>query len=788
MPRTPCPIVALLLIAAASFAHPCHSEHPSPVSAAPALIEDLGPVRVADLAGDDVPAADLVRRIRVEKAGKSPKVTGAGACLMILMEWTDHPADQTAHPDTAYQDMMFSTGTYPTGSMNDFYLENSYGLYGVTGEASGWHTSAHLYSDFTPTNYGQVRDVVEQAIQELDPLIDYGQFDNDGPDGVPNSGDDDGFVDALFFVHSGPGREQTGDDNDIWSHAWSFYEPVATDDGVSCYRYSVEPEELSDGTQITIGVFCHEYGHVLGLPDLYDTDYSTSGIGAWGLMSGGSWNRCAGDALGSSPAHFCAWSKVQLGWLTPTVVTTDQLGVVIPPVETDAVAYRFFRHGVTTGDEYFLAVNRRPVGFDAGLTRRQIDNGLPQPEGLMIYHVDDALSGNTNERHRLVDVVEASPWFHAPDDWIEHLDGPRDSATSLWLNNYNRGDNGDTWPGRSTATADSTDWAGPRDRDRFADDTIPAAEDFSCDPTGTAVENIAISGDDVIADFRIDVDTAARISPEKSLTWDFESDDTGWLYCNSYVHRDTTQSGTCGGEGGLWFGIDDDDYDCGLGYGNNWFDFTWRAIEVESDASVTLRHHWDLEVGYDYAYVEVRCAGDPDADWYEVAAFDGFSDCVTDTWALPTAAIQACANEFGYAVLDLRLRLSTDTGWSAEDGGFCGIGWWVDEVTLNGEFVVDAPTPGLGLPALLAAPSPNPFNPSTTLAYHVPAGARRVTLAVYDQRGRRVRDLGADREDGWQERTWDGRDAEGRILSSGVYFARLDVDGAQRIRKLALLK
>ncbi len=779
---------ACSLLATPIMAHHVHPEGPSTVAADPALIERLGAERVAELAGDGSPEAELVRIVREDAAGKSLKAVGTGTCLLILMEWTDHPADQVAHPSSAYHDMMFSTGTHPTGSMNDFYLENSYGQFGVTGEASGWHTSSHLYSEITPTDYIDVRDMIATAILELDPLIDYSQYDNDGPDGVPDSGDDDGLVDALFFVHAGPGREQTGDDNDIWSHAWAFYNPVVTADGVSCYRYSVEPEELSDGSQITIGVFAHEFGHVLGLPDLYDTDYSSSGIGAWGLMSGGSWARASGQSVGSSPAHLCAWSKVRLGWLTPTVVTVDQSGVTIPPVQTDAVAYRLFRGGAATGDEYFLAENRQPLGFDVGLTRRQVDHGLASAAGLVIYHVDESRSGNADDKHRLVDVVEASPWFHGPDDWIEHLDGPRDYALTLWLNEYNRGDNGDPWPGFSVASADSTDWIGTRDRDRFADDTIPSARDVYCDPTGVTIDNIALVGQDVTADFLVSPVSASRASPGKSLVWDFETDAEGWSFCRSYVHHDVTQAGTCGGPGGLWFGVDDPEYDCGPGYGNNWYDFTWRAVGMNSNATVTLRHHWDLEPGYDYAHVEVRCAGDPEAAWHEIASFGGYSDCVTDTWALPMPAFEACENEFGFALLDLRLRLESDSGWSAEDGGHCGIGWWVDEVSVYGEFVTDAQLPGAGLPALLDAPSPNPFNPSTTLRYHVPAGARRVSLAIFDQRGRRVRDLAPAAEPGWRECAWDGRGEDGRVLPSGVYFAQLDVDGAMRIRKLALLK
>ncbi len=90
----------------------------------------------------------------------------------------------------------------------------------------------------------------EDAVAAADPLVDFSQFDNDGPDGIPDSGDDDGVVDALFVVHAEPGRETTGSDNDIHSQAWSMANPL-TVDGVTAGGYSMEPE---DGQR---GVFGH---------------------------------------------------------------------------------------------------------------------------------------------------------------------------------------------------------------------------------------------------------------------------------------------------------------------------------------------------------------------------------------------------------------------------------------------------------------------------------------------------------------------------------------------------
>lgn len=770
---------------------------PHLMPAHPDLLSRLGRQEVARLHARHNPArleADL-RELGI-KSGTA-KVSGTGTCMIIIWDFTDHPADQVNHPSSAYHDLIFSTGTYPTGSMNDFYLENSYGSYGIGGSVVGWTTASNSYWSYANPDSSQdawtARAMITDAVAELDPSVDFSLYDNDGPDGIPDSGDDDGFVDAFFFVHAGPGQEQSGDPKDIWSHAWVFWDPLWTDDGVAIYRYSVEPEEQIDGDLVTVGVFAHEYGHVLGLPDLYDTDYSTNGIGEWGLMSGGSWTHRSGDDPGSSPSHLTAWCKKELDWITPTTITSTTTGVSIPPAETNAVAYRIFRDGVTTGDEYFLCENRRNIGFDEGLVRRQILLGLPMPEGLAIYHVDESNTSNSNEKHRLVDVVEASPWFNAPDDWYETLDGPRDYATYHNLSQFNRADNGDLWPGFTTYTGDSTDWVAPRDRDRFADDTVPPAEDYFCEATGIAIENITLVGDDVVADFVIGAAKAPPSGPAKdALTWDFEADSGNWEFCRSYVHHDTNHGSGCAGSGGLWFGVDDPEYVCPPGYGNGWNDFTWRQIGVATGpgAQVVIRHKYDMEPSYDYAYIEVRCAGNPGATWYTLATFTGTSSCVTESFNISTTILSECEVAGGYAVLDLRLRFTSDGAWSAEDGDYCGIGWWVDEITIENAITgVDDDLPGLGLPALLQAARPNPFNPSTTIRFHVPAGAQHVSLDVFDQRGRHVRNLVAESAAaGWLEETWDGRDASGQQVASGVYFAKLNVDGVARLMKMALVK
>lgn len=250
------------------------------------------------------------------------------------------------------QDKLFDN---PAGTVTDFWDEVSYGNLNLTGTVYGWTQVTNNGSYYAGPNNGSepLTDRVGQFIKELldvqDGAVDFGEFDNDGPDGVPNSGDDDGFVDFVAVVHSRVGAECGGNPN-IWSHRWVYSAwnvsgglPYATNDtsatpGIDFVRvndYSINPAWNCDGTTvIDIGVFCHEFGHALGLPDLYDTTENSSGIGDWGIMGSGNWNST------DSPAHPCAWTRAELGWVTPAVVSWDTGVQNIPDINSTPVAFK----------------------------------------------------------------------------------------------------------------------------------------------------------------------------------------------------------------------------------------------------------------------------------------------------------------------------------------------------------------------------------------------------------------------------------------------------------------
>lgn len=313
-------------------------------------------------------------------------------------------------------------GPWDPMTMTEHYEEMSYGQYHLSGTVYGWYelseNAAYYEGSQTPPYDngfidppGGVGSFLKESLDLADVEIDFTQYDNDGDDGEPNSGDDDGVVDVTFFVHSGAGGEAGGPP--IWSHRWSYSamwsSPYQTDDigidgnPILIDDYIMQPAENSMGGLIEIGVFSHEFGHALGLPDLYDTDYSSDAIGDWCLMAGG--------AHGAYPAHMSAWCKEMLGWVVPVMVEMNTDTIAFPPVQTndfvlkvwsdgqpDALGGQGYSHIEDPGREYFLIENRQHLGSDVQL------GGT----GLLIYHIDNTQWGNWNDTRRLVDLERAN--------------------------------------------------------------------------------------------------------------------------------------------------------------------------------------------------------------------------------------------------------------------------------------------------------------------------------------------------------------------------------------------
>lgn len=338
---------------------------------------------------------------------KGTRSIGTEELLVILVEFTDF-SHQGSNTQAKYQNLMFSTDP-GEGSLHNYYDEVSYDQLNVVGNVSSWYTVLNPMGEYGEDSTTGVDDLngpiyrlVTDAVLLADTDIDFSQYDNDG----------DGIIDHLAVVHAGQGQESSLNPNTIWSHRWAVLDADLSApgnqqlmvDGVQVYWYTMQSEFSP------VGVFAHEFGHDLGLVDLYDSDDDSEGIGSWGLMGQGAW---LGTPAGSEPAHPCAWSKVEVGWVVPFEVLTPLTDESIPQVETSPVIYKLPVGESAAGEEYFLIENRQRVGFDSALPG----------SGLLIWHIDESVDSNDDQFHRKVDLEEADeangenptqmtdPWF-----------------------------------------------------------------------------------------------------------------------------------------------------------------------------------------------------------------------------------------------------------------------------------------------------------------------------------------------------------------------------------------
>ncbi|MCK6483328.1 MAG: M6 family metalloprotease domain-containing protein [Phycisphaerae bacterium] len=308
--------------------------------------------------------------------------TGVLRQLVILCRFSDHGSGQIRAPgnyDVLFNNLGPHPSLAPTGSVRDYYVENSYGQVTIQSTIVGWFVLPQTQAFYANGSSGlrgayprNAQRMVEDALAAADPTVDFSQFDKDG----------NGFVDLLTVVHSGYGAEWGGSGNRIWSHMWGLPSAWTSGEGTQVATYCTVPAlHGSSGSTLTrIGIVVHEMGHLFGLPDLYDIDYTSKGVGAWCGMAD-SWG-FFGNGLW--PAHFSAWCKMRLGYLTPQVVTPPQT-VAVGLVESVPAVFR-----VDAGfpqDEYLLIENRQKVGFDT----------INPTSGLAVWHIDDRKWSNTDE-------------------------------------------------------------------------------------------------------------------------------------------------------------------------------------------------------------------------------------------------------------------------------------------------------------------------------------------------------------------------------------------------------
>lgn len=304
-------------------------------------------------------------------------VTGGFFVPVVAIAYADRPLGNGSFTLADYQSTLFGASPPPglPYSLKTYYEELSGGRISLDGKVMGpvqMPEDAAFYTDgckgltitgftsctSTPNHMGQMLVAVLDSIS-TGPAGDtvWNRYDNDGPDGLPNSGDDDGFVDFIVFLQPEVGGEciSTGATG-IWSHRWVMSvwngtpyltrTPMRDAGGqpvpnrfLRINDYTIQsqlggPFTACDGTGIMpVGTVAHETGHAFGLPDLYDTGGSTQGVGEWSLMGSGNYSRPY------SPASYDAWSLNELGWVTVDTLGASRRLTTRARVQSDTVFY-----------------------------------------------------------------------------------------------------------------------------------------------------------------------------------------------------------------------------------------------------------------------------------------------------------------------------------------------------------------------------------------------------------------------------------------------------------------
>lgn len=299
------------------------------------------------------------------------QTTGKLRSLVLLVEFADKsfttPSVKQAFENLLMQDGYSQNGA--SGSAWNYYQDNSNQRFDPEFVVVGPYTAAHnsaYYAGYGGTS--NVQTLIAEVCRLADDDVDFSQFA------------DDGIIRDVFVFYSGLNQAETGDTSTIWPHRSAVYNQYVSLDGAQLYGYACSSELNSRAQFTAIGTFCHEFGHVLGWPDFYDTDYSGSGGEApalenYSLMCSGSYN----DGSRTPPA-INILERWMMGWAEPEEITGPGTSLLDPLWKDKGYLVR-----TPTENDYFLFESRLMDNFKWDEPLR---SGTENSKGLLVYHVD----------------------------------------------------------------------------------------------------------------------------------------------------------------------------------------------------------------------------------------------------------------------------------------------------------------------------------------------------------------------------------------------------------------
>lgn len=338
--------------------------------------------------------ADAMRRsanrVRRSMAKASSLNRGTHRIPVVLVNFSDKQF-VTDDPQTAFSNLLNQDGysvNGATGSVHEYYYDNSHGAYDPVFEVFGPVTLSKTSAYYADDKVG-ADDALREACDLLDAEIDFTRYDSDN----------DGSVDMILMYYAGYSQAEGGGASTIWPHqgyASGNY------DGKNLNRYFCTSELQGNWgrTMCGIGPTSHEFGHSLGLPDFYDTDYEdhgeTGSLYAYSLMCEGSYNN-----NGRTPPYLNSEELLLLGWGNEQVPITQRGELTLEPIQNSGIAYRT---ETTMAGEYFVYECRTQTGWDRYV-----------PGGLLVYHVDKS-------NRESLDPTSQWAWYYTPQrlwsDWV----------------------------------------------------------------------------------------------------------------------------------------------------------------------------------------------------------------------------------------------------------------------------------------------------------------------------------------------------------------------------------
>lgn len=317
--------------------------------------------------------------------------TGEQHALVVLVEYTDC-AFTVKNPNEAFSDMMNKEGyshNGATGSAKEYFNDVSNGQFKPTFDVIGPVTLAHETSYYGGnTTYGDARpeEMIIEACQLIDADIDFSLYDNDK----------DGVIDNVYVFYAGEGEASGGLSSTVWPHSWDIYDVLGKSfefDGLLLNHYACS-NEIYQGEIEGIGTFCHEFSHVLGLPDEYSTSYTSSFVpGNYSTLCYGCYNNDS-----KTPAAYTLYQRYALGWVEPTEIGEPAQHTLNSIASNTGYILR-----TSDENEYFLLENRQLEGWDAYIPGH----------GMLIWHIDYDENvwyynqPNDNPSHQYIDIEEA---------------------------------------------------------------------------------------------------------------------------------------------------------------------------------------------------------------------------------------------------------------------------------------------------------------------------------------------------------------------------------------------